>query len=430
MNSAEFSNNIYCICFCAIAALVTFLHPSFLLAQPNSSNDIFDEAKSSDSVLLYSGAILEGSVKEIERDGRQYFILTQEDGTQMKLDRRVVKSVRRPNHNYENYLQELAATSDSFDGHWRMQIWCRENTLPRQRQFHLRRIIELDPECAEARNLLGYGKFENQEWILRDHFFSAQGYVKYRNRWVLPQGIENLEAEQQFRELKGEWRQKIKRIRKTFMNENMVDARQQMENIQDPRAIAALSDYYDDEKVPQFRELIVRSLGAMQNSNAHRKLIQIYLNEPDGSVQDLALTMLSQDHFDPVVTTQAMFPFMNPSDSTSPELVRRAGFMIGVLGQEVAIRPLIDGLNTTHRIRNPRKQQGNTNVGFDQDGNVSRFQNGDDQPEFLQVNSRNETVLRALQKISGKSFDYDEQPWIDWFTSLYQMDNVDLRRDD
>ena len=67
-----------------------------------------------------------------------------------------------------------------------------------QRETHLRRVIELDPNHAEARHALGYSQV-NGKWATRDEVMTQRGYRKYKGKWMLPQEIDVLENKRNVR---------------------------------------------------------------------------------------------------------------------------------------------------------------------------------------------------------------------------------------
>lgn len=424
--SAVASCAIGIISFVSTLFVSMFLSATSLCAQQDS---IFAEVLEKEAVVLHSGTRLEGEIKELTIDNRRYYIVTQDDGTQLKLDSKMVKSVSRPHQKYGAYLDELETITDTVNDHWKMQIWCRNNRMLKQRQFHLKRIIELDPDFAEARSLLGYKKYDGDNWIHEDHFFSSQGFVKYKGGWRLPQGVAYVESRDRENEQLGAWTKQIKLLRKKFISKDWRGAEADMLAIDDVNAVPALYRIYEKEKHPEFRKLLVESIGEIHCSASHRYLIDIYLNDPDSIIKERALTMLKQDEFDSVVTTRAMHPFMTPSPTTPRSKVLRAGFLLGELGEASDIRPLINGLITVHKVRNPYAQEGNMSVGSNNISGTS-FSQGNDEPKVLDIEFENPDVLHALERITNQHFSYNEQLWLEWYKRQHSLSDIDLRRDD
>ena len=74
-----------------------------------------------------------------------------------------------------------------------------ERQLREQREIHLERIIELQPDHEQARSVLGYQR-KDGKWITRDELMVKRGYVKGPRGWELPQEVK-LREERRMRDL-------------------------------------------------------------------------------------------------------------------------------------------------------------------------------------------------------------------------------------
>ncbi len=146
------------------------------------------QSASADTIYMKSGNKISGRVISQEKvKGRVYILLETELGGVLKLERgKVIQRVREDDEIDKAYQTELAKMQDTPDEHWRMYAWCKENgasQLRDQMQYHLRRIIELDPSDKKARGLLGY-RFMNGRWVLEDKMLAESGYVKKGGKWI------------------------------------------------------------------------------------------------------------------------------------------------------------------------------------------------------------------------------------------------------
>src|SRR4029079_16707068 len=73
------------------------------------------------------------------------------------------------------YSKLAPAAADTVEGQWEVGEWWRKNSLTRQREVHLRRLIELNPDHQQARYALGY-QFQRGEWITRAGAWRQEGY--------------------------------------------------------------------------------------------------------------------------------------------------------------------------------------------------------------------------------------------------------------
>ena len=70
--------------------------------------------------------------------------------------------------------------ADTAAAQWELAQWCREHKLTAQRETHLRRVIELEPNHVEARHALGYSQQPTANGLPRDEIMTQRGYRKYK----------------------------------------------------------------------------------------------------------------------------------------------------------------------------------------------------------------------------------------------------------
>jgi tetratricopeptide (TPR) repeat protein len=101
--------------------------------------------------------------------------------------------------NEEIYQEKLAQlASDDVKGHYQLGIWCEQNKLPEQAQTQFKKVIELDPEHADARKKLGHAKYEGK-WMTPDEMM-AKGLVKYKDKWMTYEEMMKAKGMVQFEE--------------------------------------------------------------------------------------------------------------------------------------------------------------------------------------------------------------------------------------
>ena len=88
--------------------------------------------------------------------------------------------------------------ADTAAAQWELAQWCREHKLSAEREVHLRRVIELDPDHVEARRALGYSKIDGQ-WTTQEEAMTKRGYVRYKGQWKTPQEVEIAEEQAEAR---------------------------------------------------------------------------------------------------------------------------------------------------------------------------------------------------------------------------------------
>ena len=156
---------------------------------------------------------------------------------------------------------------DTPKGQWDLAKWCEEHQLSAQRKAHLKRVIELDPNHADARHALGYSQIDGQ-WTTQEESMTKQGYRKYKGRYRTAQEIEILESKRKTELAEKEWHQKIKRWRSWLGGSADQQARDNITGITDAAAVRALATGLRDDKEPAVRLLYVEALAKIETPTA------------------------------------------------------------------------------------------------------------------------------------------------------------------
>lgn len=143
-------------------------------------------AAAADVVRLKNGTRLEGKVTE----GPGEVVVETADGARLTLSRSQIQRVERRALPKDLYEQRLGTVGkNDTQGHYALGLWCLQNGLNRQATAAFQRVIDLNPEHAEARAALGYQRVGNA-WIKgvwptleSDHFL-----IYYNTPITLAQG--------------------------------------------------------------------------------------------------------------------------------------------------------------------------------------------------------------------------------------------------
>ena len=144
--------------------------------------------------VLTGGGRVVGELVNRDESPRQQYVVQVADGAKVTLDAAQVQQVLRPRPEEAEYERIRPTYADTAAAQWELAQWCREHKLTKQREVHLQRVIELDPNHAEARHALGYSQLDGQ-WVTRDEVMTQRGYVKYKGQWKLPQEKELIEKQ-------------------------------------------------------------------------------------------------------------------------------------------------------------------------------------------------------------------------------------------
>ena len=106
---------------------------------------------SAEVFVLAGGGRLVGELVNRNESPRQKYVIQTADGATVTLDAAQVRKILRQRPEEAEYERICPTYPDTAAAQWELAEWCRQHTLLPQREVHLRRVIELDPEHVEAR---------------------------------------------------------------------------------------------------------------------------------------------------------------------------------------------------------------------------------------------------------------------------------------
>ena len=319
---------------------------------------------------------------------------------------------------------------DTLEGHWELAEWCRENFLSEQREEHLRRMLEFDPDHAKARAILGYQR-DGDRWITREELMESRGMVRLGSRWVLPQE-KQLHEERRKRELaEKEWMRKLKRWLSWLDSEKAGEAVENIRTINDPYACRALDERIAEEPNPRIRALYLQALSNIATPRANAILVDRSLKDPEEELRITSLEYLSKDK-QPEIVTQ----YIQALQSKDNAVVNRAAVGLESMGHVAAVPALIDALITTHKYKFDEGQSPDEITStFDPTGQNpgglggGGFTFGGGGVKVVTRHERNPQVLSALVGLTNENFEYDQRQWKHWLASQKQTPSINARRD-
>ena len=111
---------------------------------------------------------------------------------------------------------------------------------------------------------------------------------------------------------------------------------------------------------------------------------------------------------------------------TDSHRINRAAFALKILGDESAIKPLINALITQYVVSPNSESGGKTSVTFSPTGGGLAL--GGNQ-KTKAVSLQNTHVLEALTTLTNVNYGWDQSRWHLWFLNQGVSTNVDIRRD-
>lgn len=388
-----------------------------------------------DVVMLSSGGQLEGKATETKEGNRTIISVQLANGSTVKLGKDQVKSIRRPKEAYVEYLDKKSKMADTIDAHWEMSEWCKNNLDSKlsngpsepgpERRFHLQAILKLDPDHEKARSFLGYQK-EKGVWINVEQKRLGHGFVRYNRRWLTPAEVALEQADESWKEQQANWARRLKKLRSTNGREAEVLA--ELKQIRDPAAVSAVIEILTGEKAEEWQLVLVDVLGNIDATAAWRALCDVTITHPNPRTREHALVLLKQQRIDQRSASQYLAnKYLSAKEN---ELINRAGFVLGEIGDRSTVSPLMDALVTEHIVNNPLARNPNSiTPSFSSDGGIG-MQQGSAQPKLLKLTKKNEAVLDALRQLTKADYGFDENRWKDWYAEQYTLIDLDVRRDD
>jgi hypothetical protein len=361
-----------------------------------------------DVFILESGGRLEGEwINREERPLTRYSI--RQSGITLTLPAGNVREAIRQSPAELEYSQLAPAAADTVEGQWELAEWCRKNSLTRQREVHLRRLIELNPDHQQARYALGY-QFQRGEWITRAGAWRQEGYELYRGKWRTPQEIEILENNSRSELAEKEWLVRLKRWR--FELEHPEKSRlaySSLTSIDDPIAARPIGEFFARERRRDVKALYAGILARIATADAIRILVERALSDPDDEVFYSCVGKLAQ-----IQKPRIGVAFIAALKDNDNIKVNRAAAALARLQDKSAISPLIDALKTTHsRVINAGPGADATTTAFVNGGTLMKKGEG---PEVQIVHVQNQPVLDALTKLTGADFGFDQRAWRYWYS--------------
>jgi len=374
--------------------------------------------------LLRNGGRVEGELLNRDEVPRRSYLVEVAPGARVRLTFAQVEKVLYVRPEEQEYERIRAAYPDTVEGQWALAEWCGEQRLVEQRERHLRRILELEPDHEQARQALGYNKVDGQ-WMTRDEAMARRGLIYYKGRWRTRQEIELMDNREQVEQAQQAWYGKLKMWRQWLGTQRDAQARQSIRAIDDPLAVPALSRALREDSAPAGKLLYIEALGRIATSPAVKALAEAAIQQP---VEEVRLSCL--DELIRIKSPEAVAYFVEQLRSKDNRIVNRAGRALGELGDPSAIGPLIDALVTTHKFKIVVGKPGSMSATFPTGGVGGSGLAMGGGPKIITRHLANQDVLDALVKVAGGvNFNFDERAWKYWYATQKRPAAVDIRRD-
>ncbi len=384
-------------------------------------------AEAAELFLLTGGGRVSGELLNPDQTPRETYVIRTAGGGQVTLARSQVERFVASRPIEDQYAKIRPSYADTVEGQWALAEWCRENRLMLQRRTHLQRIIELDPDHAGARGVLGY-KLVNGKWATQEGLMTAQGYRRYQGRWRTSQEIELIESDRKNELAEKEWAMKIRRFRAWLDTDRDGDGRRSILGIEDPHAVVALTRLLETDEAEHARLLYVETLARIDTGGAMQTLAVCSMEDPIEEVRLTCLDYLEKtDH--PDVTDY----YVGKLRSKDNRVINLAAVALRRMKDPSSVGPLIDALVTTHKFKVGTNQPGSMTTTFGTGPGGSGAPGGsglsmNNAPKIFTQTIPNRPVLDALIELTGRNFNFDQQAWRYWHSSQRSRGTIDARR--
>lgn len=370
---------------------------------------------------LVGGGRVVGKLLNPKEFPRRSFVVEVAKDVQVTLDAKRVKKVLRSRAEATEYERIHPTFPDTAEGQWMLAQWCRERRLITQRQTHLRRVIELAPDHADARRALGYSQVDGQ-WATREEVMTKRGYVRYKGQWKLPQEVELLEEKHSLHKSQQEWFIKLKRWRGWLGSDRNRQAQDNIRAIDDSAATKALLVGLRDESDPRVRKLFIVALAKIDTPGSARALAIASIVDP---VEEVRLTCL--DHLEKKRRPEVSVYFVGKLRDKDNFTVNLAAIGLRRMKDPSTIGPLINALVTVHKFKIVTSGGDGMSASFGSGGSGLSMGN---KPKYIRRQIANQTVLDALVAITRCNFNFDKRAWKYWYAAQKKPSpSLDARRD-
>lgn len=387
-----------------------------------------------DRIKVRGGGELSGHLLEDFTDpttGDVMLPLVSPSGGQLLLQKSRVASVQfKTDLEQRTYEEDFARMADTAEAHRAMAESLRKKPGGRTRfapqiEFHLRRLVELDPNDEDARRLLGQIRVDT-EWVDEELYFISHGYVRDGGKWKSALEVQLQAARDQNEARMETARAAYMRLRNRLPQLDRATATAELQALMIPELISRLhEDAIEAGDDLDLKRLLMEGIATQESYVAGNSLLYFRILDPDPGIRDFAMTLIRQGNrnIDGIALNACQLLQLN-----SREIVNRVGGFLGELGSPLAIPALIRAVVTEHDEANPTGgDPGRMNFNI-QNGNVQGFGVNND-PKTVKVRRPNPDVIDALRRLTNVDFGNDQKRWTQWYVDNYTLAGRDLTRD-
>lgn len=391
-----------------------------------------------DVVLKNDGGRLEGEYLSDESDLDHVVIRTKFG--KIELPRTEVKEIEFSAPPSVDYPARAKAAKEDATSQYELALWCNEHDLRKEYRKHLQRVIELDPDHAEARKRLGYVSRDGQ-WLTKDEAMADDGYVLFRGKWMLPQERQQAEKKLADQDRRSELARVIRVAQRWLRQddkERQAQAKADLLAIEEPVAVSLLMNMLAKKGKDDERRLLVDVLEGIEGPESTQALFELAMGDNVAGNRLAAIAAIAPRKSVPLVHQVAKELANNDNNR-----VNRAGAILAEIGDSSIVPALVDAVVTTHKtVIEPSFLDRLQTMGSHKrrmtetvilpDGTMIRrnllagrtnndvLTPDDPKTQVIVEEKKNTEVVAALEKITGKEFGFSEDAWRAWLEIEYR----------
>ena len=292
-----------------------------------------DSIKIADSVRLRSGTRIRGEIIKQGKNeaGRAYTIIKTESQSTLKLDNRFVDSTHIVNDDDKIYNNKITIMDDTPEHHWSAVEWCGKQSSGKIRykdqiDFHLNRIMLLDPNDTRVRHRLGYDYLQEQDrWVPKKLYWTSLGYRSNGGRaWVPTLQDDAIQHANNRNSNLGEKKSRFSAWKSNVRlgKSSKTQLANELFSFVDASAVPMVFEAAKKEKSSAVRGLYVEAFGKIASSGAAQALV--FFSVEDEFNRDRALDLLLQDHYNPSFVAGHLARYFDPNKHSNTTLQRAA----------------------------------------------------------------------------------------------------------
>lgn len=348
----------------------------------------------------------------------------------------------------QSEYETIAPTfANTVEAQWKLVKWCDSHGLKAERDHHLRRIVALDPEQTDARQMLGH-VWADGKWMTPAEKQARAGYFLYKGRYRSEAEIAKLKEEEQLakqpktrqedRHATEQWMRKLLVWRSQLVGSQAEAVREQLLALNDPLAVPALFSLAWKDSLPAMRRQWIQTLEGMSKregaagERSLTALLELSLKRMDNGTFSEVMEILREQQNAKIVgwyvnrLLQIDAAMVYEKHALEVDQIR---VVLRQLKTELTVPALIDGLVETRTALAFAKS--GPILAPDKTSAASASGVRRDEPMFDAVEVvyfRHSAVLEVLSGITEQSFGFDQRRWTDWYQQQLSSTDGDSPR--